>query len=337
MAVRNGQQWLSDALDSICKQTFSDFELLVIDDGSTDATPEILTECQARDPRLRVIRQEPIGLIAALNRGLEAARGPLIARLDADDVALPERLQKQVRFLEQHPDVVLLGTWAQVIDESNEVKHRERQPPSDRDALILTLSRTNPFIHSTVMFRTAIARSLGGYRPAFEAAEDYDLWLRLCEIGQIAILPDVLICYREHGGNVTKTSAIQQIFSARLAKLSSLVRRKTGQDPASTMSAPPNWHVAQQDVSYAGIARLCRVLELADPVVARNASPSSIDIDVVSSLLSDSILAERRLAQQALLNLIRDRMRLPRHTRYGLLALFFRLDPMQALRLLWRR
>ena len=331
MAVRDGQQWLSAAIDSILTQTFSDLELLIIDDGSTDETPNILADYRARDRRVLTFQQAREGLVCALNRGLAHARGPLIARLDADDVALPQRLQRQIRYLDEHPEIALLGAWAQVIDELGRPKRRRLQPPADPKSLARTLATTNPFIHSSVMFRAAVARDLGGYRSVFEAAEDYDLWLRLAEVGGIAILPEVLIQYRQHGSNVTKANAVRQVFSVRLAKLSREARRQNGYDPLLTLSAPPDWHVVPEDAFYADIAGLCRVLELADPAIAGDVAVSSIDLDVVFRRISDLTSAERKLAQLALINLIRRHGRLPRYTTHALLTLLFRLHPTRAL------
>ena len=118
LPVRNGARWLGEALQSVIAQTLAAWELIAIDDGSTDDTPGILADFAKRDGRIRVIRQEPLGLVAALNRGLAEVRAPLLARLDADDRALPERLDRQVRYLAGHPDVGLLGSWAHEIDEA---------------------------------------------------------------------------------------------------------------------------------------------------------------------------------------------------------------------------
>lgn len=336
MPVRDGQRWLSEAIDSVLGQTFSDFELLVIDDGSTDNTPKILAGYQERDARARVITQGREGLARALNQGLAQAKGSLIARLDADDAALPERLRRQILYLDKHPETALLGTWAQVIDEQGRVMRRPLTPATGSDSLTRALARMNPFIHSSVMFRASVARELGGYRPAFEAAEDYDLWLRISEVSGIAILPEVLVRYRRHATNVTKTRAVRQVFSVRLAKLASEARRRSGSDPAATLTAPPDWHVEQDDTFYADSAKLCRVLELADPEIAARTDPSSIDLGVVSGRIADLSPAERRLAQFALVNLIRRKVRLPRLNMYRLLLLFFRLHPTRAL-MLWRQ
>lgn len=197
------------------RQTLSDLELLVIDDGSIDETADILASYRTRDQRVTVIKQAREGFVAALNRGLAHAKGALIARLDDDDVAAAERLQRQVSYLNDHQEVVLLGTWGEVIDGRGRLQRRRLQPPANPKTLASTLPRTNPFIHSSVMFRAAIARQLGGYRKAFDMFADYDLWLRLSEAGEVANLPKALVQYRQHGGNVSRTKAVGLVFASR--------------------------------------------------------------------------------------------------------------------------
>jgi glycosyltransferase involved in cell wall biosynthesis len=184
MPVRNGARWLDEAIDSIARQTLSDLELLIVDDGSTDETPQILDDWSHRDSRIRVLRQTDCGLAAALNYGLAEARGRYLARLDADDCAMPARLERQVGVLQQNPSIGLLGSWAERIDEYGRPQ-AQLKPETQPDKLADIIGRANPFVHSSVMLRPEIARDLGGYRAAFEAAEDYDLWLRMSEITRL--------------------------------------------------------------------------------------------------------------------------------------------------------
>ena len=201
LPVRNGSAHLSAALESILAQTFVDFELLVIDDGSTDATPEILRA--VRDPRLRVVTNpQNIGLVPTLNRGLELARGEFIARQDHDDISLPERLEKQVAFLRAHPDCVLLGTEAVQTDAQGRKAFRLLRPHGVED-IRWYLCFDNAFIHSSVMFRREpVCQEFGGYAPSFHS-EDYALWSRIARARETANLPDPLLLYREHGSSVT--------------------------------------------------------------------------------------------------------------------------------------
>jgi glycosyltransferase involved in cell wall biosynthesis len=303
MPVRNGARWLGEAIDSVVKQTFSDLELLVIDDGSTDETPQILSAWSRRDDRIRVLSQHGLGLVAALNYGFAQARGPFIARLDADDRAAPERLERQIRVLDSEPSLGLLGSWAQRTDEHGRPRGYLR-PETDPEKLVDILTRANPFVHSTIVLRTEIARGLGGYRPAFEAAEDYDLWLRMSEVTSVANLPEPLVQYRRHGSNVTARKAIRQSFSARLAQRAASVRRRTGRDPATDLAIAPDWRLPEALNSfYAEDAGTYRLLDLADPDFANRNSEANFS--PIVERLSELNHAERRLAVLAMINHLR--------------------------------
>lgn len=331
MPVRNGAQWLPAAIDSVFAQTLPDFELLVIDDGSTDRTPEIVAGYAARDARVRPIRQDALGLVAALNRGIAEARADLIARLDADDIALPERLARQVAEMDTNPRLNLLGSWAEIIDGEGRVIGR-LAPPPEPGRLRDTLARTNPFIHSSVMLRATAVRSFGGYRAAFEAAEDYDLWLRLSEHGDIAIMPEILVRYREHGGNVTVRKAARQMFSSRLAIRAAVARTSIGVDPADKLIAPPDWRTDVGNSFYAMQARVFRFLELADPEVAQTAKLVADDLEAATG--ADLSHRERKLAQTAIVNLLRRANRPAAWSAPKLIWKLFMLHPPRALALL---
>lgn len=200
MPVHNGAPWVRDAVESILTQTLEDLELIVIDDGSTDATPELLG-C-VRDPRLRVERRGRAGLTRALNLALGLARGALIARLDADDAALRERLERQRAFLDAHADVGLLGTGAREVDEAGRTV-REVRPPADDAAIRRALIRRNPFVHSSVMMRRSVLERVGGYDEALPVAQDYDLWMRMGRVTRLANLPEALVLRRLLPGRVS--------------------------------------------------------------------------------------------------------------------------------------
>ena len=301
MSVRNGARWLSEAVESVAVQSLPDWELVAIDDGSTDNTPAILQEWGQREPRVRVIRQDALGLVAALNRGLSEARAPLLARIDADDRALPQRFDRQLRHLNAHPEIGLVGSWAQKIDEHG-ARRGELKPATEPETLARGLMQGNPFVHSSVMFRTDLVRKLDGFRPAFRAAEDYDLWLRMSEISKLANLPETLIEYRWHSENVTNRNAIRQAFSVRLAQRAAQMRRETGKDFADALSAPPDWRARSADASfYAGDAALYRLLDLADPEIA---APDA-DFGLLAVCFAELNHAERALAAQAMINHMR--------------------------------
>lgn len=335
MPVRDGERWLREAIDSVQAQTFGDFELIAIDDGSVDATPEILAGYAGRDERIRVLRHDHRGLVFALNQGLAEARGKLIARLDADDVALPERLARQVEHLKDNPDTVLLGAWADEIDEDGSLQGH-LQPEPDPTRLATILLDKNPFVHSSMMFPLRIARTLGGYRTAFEAAEDHDLWLRMAETGKIANLPQVLIGYRVHRASVTRARTVRQLFSTRLAGLAARERRRTGRDPADQLDGPPDWNAAEADTSFfADAARIARFLVLADPDQARATDLAQVDLRSLDAVMNRMTHRERRVAQYAIANLLARSDRPKALSRLSLLARLIRLHPPRAAALLW--
>ena len=193
MATYNAAAWLGEAVASVLGQTFGDLELIVIDDGSTDETPVLLAAL--RDPRLRVERQSRSGLTGALTRALGLARAPLLARLDADDLAAPGRLERQRAYLAAHPEIGLLGTAAREVDPDGRERRIVRPPVDDR-TLRRMLIRRNPFVHSSIMMRRDLVERAGGYDVAFPVGQDYDLWLRLGELTRMANLADVLVTRR---------------------------------------------------------------------------------------------------------------------------------------------
>jgi glycosyltransferase involved in cell wall biosynthesis len=200
MAVHDGAPWISQAVTSVLAQSAGDLELIVIDDGSADATPDRLAA--VRDGRLRVERQARMGLTRSLNRALGLARAPLVARLDADDWALPERLERQRAFLAAHPDVGLLGTWAREVDASGGALATVT-PPADDAALRRALIRRNPFVHSSIVARRALLERAGGYDERLPVAQDYDLWMRLSGLTRLANLPEPLVVRRRLPGAVS--------------------------------------------------------------------------------------------------------------------------------------
>lgn len=206
MSVYNGERFLSGALESILAQTWTDFEFLIINDGSTDGSREIILSYD--DPRMRLVDNPTnIGLTKSLNRGLELAQGSLIARQDQDDLSCPARLGKQVDFLNNHPEVALLGTRASLIDEWGRRVHN----PLTRRATTLRgiewqFMVYNPFVHSSVMFRREVIwTKLGGYDESLER-QDYELWSRVAVACGVANLPEELVKFRIHPDSITAKS-----------------------------------------------------------------------------------------------------------------------------------
>jgi hypothetical protein len=234
MPVYNGAAYLAEAVESILAQTFGDFELLAVEGNSTDASPAILAGYAVRDGRVRVVPQTGHGLIAALNQGVGAARGEFIARMDADDVALPERFARQVRFLREHPTVAAVGTAMQAIGPDG-IRYWRMDYPTHPAAVRDMLTKASCLGHPSVMARRAALDAVGGYRSALRDAEDYDLWLRLADRFELANLPDVLMRYRCHPGQ----STLQRLrtHAAGVAAARAAARFRTRGEPDPTAGA----------------------------------------------------------------------------------------------------
>lgn len=201
MPVYNSETYLDQAIRSILEQTFHDFELLIINDASTDRTATISVSYQ--DPRIRVIRNAiNLGLTKSLNIGLQEAQGEYIARLDADDISLPQRLEKQIHFLEQHPEIVLVGSLSKLINSAGET-FDYRKSPIDPEVIKFSLLFGNSITHSSILFRKKPILEMGGYNESFRYAQDFELYSRLVTKYQLAVLPEILVKYRSHGQSVT--------------------------------------------------------------------------------------------------------------------------------------
>jgi len=231
MAVLDGERYIKDAIDSILSQSFRDFEFIIINDGSTDNTAGILQQYAQLDERLVVYHQENRGLIAALNRGCRLARGKYIARLDADDISVPDRFEKQVDFLDRHPTVGVLGGALKLINPKGASFYEWRCPLDDRQ-IKEELRRGNCMRHSAIMMRKEAFDATEGYRRSFLHAEDYDLWLRMAERVEMANLPDVLVYCRVHARQVSATHLRQQTLSSLAAQAAARIRQDTRQDPS---------------------------------------------------------------------------------------------------------
>lgn len=208
MPVFNGEKFLAYAVESILKQTFMNFELIIINDGSTDHSEQIILKY--KDKRVRYIKQfSNQGLIATLNNGIQHSVGEFIARLDADDVARPDRLFRQVQFLLRNPDHSICGSSYEVINSKGQKQFLVSLPTSDKQIRTL-LFFGNCICHSSVMFRRN-ALDNEPYRQSYKLCEDYDLWSRLVDHNKVAVLPDPLIKYRLHGSNVSVKNRLEML------------------------------------------------------------------------------------------------------------------------------
>jgi len=233
MSVYNGLPYLEEAVGSVLHQTFEDFEFIIINDGSTDGSGAVLERMGGQDSRIRLFHQENQGLAAALNRGIDAARGPYIARMDDDDISFPKRLERQVQFLDAHPEVGVLGTQISSIDaEGNAHPSYWALPTTPGLTAWRTLFRCS-LCHPAVMMRREVVTQVGGYDASLQAGQDTELWSRLVLRTRLQSLPEVLLQRRMWGGNTTiKRSQVQDENAA--SSMAPLHERILGEsaDPA---------------------------------------------------------------------------------------------------------
>ncbi|MBC7456920.1 MAG: glycosyltransferase, partial [Bdellovibrionaceae bacterium] len=201
MPIYNSEKTLDAAVRSVLRQTFANFELIMVEDGSSDRSWNLVQKFAAEDSRIRIYKNETnLGLMKTLNRAIEFSTTSLLARLDSDDEMLPTRLEKQKTFLDQHSEVAVLGTWYSFMGRTPADDLLFRLPVGD--AIQQQLLIENPICHSSVMFRKEAFHAVGGYRSEFRNAEDYDLWLRFSKLHKLENIPESLIRVRlSLGGN----------------------------------------------------------------------------------------------------------------------------------------
>ena len=211
MPVFNTEQYLPFALESIRNQTCEDFEFIILDDGSSDASVHIIQQFAEGDDRVRFFPLEHRGYVSLLRRGLNHCRGEFVARMDSDDISMPERFEKQLAYLREHPDVVAVGTRVVLIDPyGSRVEKPTHKTTHEEIEEELLAGIGWALVHPSVMMRREPLIAVGGYREDLMVSEDLDLFLRLAEVGKLANLPDVLLQYRQHLGSVNYTRYEQQ-------------------------------------------------------------------------------------------------------------------------------
>ncbi len=240
LPFRDPGRYLGPAVESVLGQTLRDLELIAIDDGSTDGSAAALAPLAAADPRLRVVAQEGLGLVPTLNRGLSLARAALVARMDADDISLPERLERQVAFMERHPEVAAVGTAYRVFTDAG-LTARASSPPTRPADVRAALASGNVMSHPSIVMRRDAVLGVGGYRAQFRDAEDYDLWLRLARRHDLANLPEVLLHYRRHANQSALARLEQQALSSMAAVACDQVRAAGRPDPAEQLTESVSW------------------------------------------------------------------------------------------------
>lgn len=222
LPVYNAEKFLKEAIQSVLDQTFGSFELIILNDGSTDESEKIVNSFV--DPRIRYIKHANNGLIYTLNLGLELAKFEIVARMDADDICVPERFSLQYAYLKEHNNIGAVGGQTQLIGSTGVSVGNGIYPITSLDCRSVARFGA-PLAHPAVMFRKSLVISCGGYREAFKHAEDYDLWLRILERSEIANLDCILLKYRLHDVSVSKVHADQQQVSTIAAKVSAKLRR----------------------------------------------------------------------------------------------------------------
>lgn len=236
MPVHNGEAYLRECLESLAGQTFKPFELIAVDDGSTDRTPALLQEYRrSRLRNLRIVTTEHVGIAAALKLGMAVAESELIARQDSDDLSHPTRLEQQVAYLDNHPSVAAVGTFNRPIDADGKTlprkkRYRHNRRPCTAEGIRKRLLRLSCLTHGSVLMRGPAVELVGGYREQFRQAEDYDLWLRLSEKFDLANIPRELYSYRFHGKQAWNPLSNYCLLYTDIARELAGERRETGSD-----------------------------------------------------------------------------------------------------------
>lgn len=242
LPVFNAKRYVAEAIRSILDQTFAQFECIIIDDGSTDGTSDILESFRLQDDRIVLVSRENRGLVASLNEGIDRARGTWIARMDADDIALPKRFETQLAWVEQC-GADICGSWVRFFGGRD--KRVLKHPQTDQ-AIRVGLMFGTMFAHPSVLMRAGLAKQLR-YDPRWEKCEDYDLWARAAQLDcRMANVPEVLLLYRQHGGQVSIRAAFEQ------QELTQKIRRRCGEAIFTGMKLNPS--------------AACEILKLRDPL-----------------------------------------------------------------------
>jgi hypothetical protein len=288
MSVYDGERFLPQAIESVLSQSFANFEYLILDDGSQDSTRAIIESYAAKDRRIRLIVRENRGLISSLNQLIGEARAPLIARMDADDISMPQRFARQVAFLDAHPDYGVLGSRCDDIDEAgNPFAIHPSLHPQTHEEFIEAIAMERPLLcHPAVMYRRAVVLAVGGYHTAFRHCEDFDLWLRLASVTRLCSLPEQLIRYRHYPEQVSSRHATVQQIGAAVAKQAYRERQAGRPDPTETLDRLPPLDQLDALFGRPGVARWVRA-SVADGLVHSPAGLRDEGFDLILTHLRD--------------------------------------------------
>lgn len=303
MSVYNGARYLRVAIDSVLNQTFEDFEFVIVDDGSTDDSIEILSTY--KDPRIRLIsNEENIGLTHSLNIGLEIVQGEYVARMDPDDICVPERFERQVGFLDSHPEIGVLGSQMTVIDETG-TPLRPFEVPTSHSMIVWTLFFKRAFGHPSVMLRKKIVDNVGGYDESYQYAQDYGLWIRLLGKTQFSNLPEALVLYCTHPGTISNHHTEMQQSLAQRARqhlICQVLDREVSDDILVWLfNSQKSHHVLNDDQSEQVIAILLALFNSSD----RKGYLIPAELDEVRQNMIRQIIAASRSKRMSLAQLAR--------------------------------
>ncbi|HLZ30585.1 MAG TPA: glycosyltransferase family 2 protein [Chloroflexota bacterium] len=304
LPVWNAEAFLPAAIESILSQTLADLELVVVDDGSTDRTAAILSDFQSRDQRLVVHRQANSGFVSAVNCAVELCSSAYVARMDADDIAVPDRLERQWQFLERHPDVGVVGGAVVIIDSGGTALTTWQTAQSDKQ-LRAALETTNPFCDPAMMLRRSALRKVGGYRGAFGSSADYDLWLRISERYALGALSVPVLRYRWHADQLSTRDVHAQLLGLVAARHASRLRRATGADPfddtdvvtverLSQSGLDPEW--LQSELLWEAAARAAALVSIGRPRDARVLLDHALSLAPAHTRISRTSRAHARIA-----------------------------------------
>ena len=236
LPVFNGGAYLAQAVESVLTQTLADFELIIINDGSTDNSWEIIQNYAREDGRIKAFSQTNKGLVATLNRGLGKARGAYLARMDSDDICFEHRFAAQAKALDDRPELGVVGGALALIDGEGRIVSKQTYPHGKR--LKERLLYGSLLCHPLAMGRVELFRKVGGYRAYYRHCEDYDLWLRLSRLTELDNLTEILLFYRMHEANITSKHATTQIFGTLMAQGVYLIALRTGRDITAELAPP---------------------------------------------------------------------------------------------------
>jgi glycosyltransferase involved in cell wall biosynthesis len=312
MSVYNGGKYLREAIESILNQTFTDFEFIIVNDGSTDNSLEIILSYT--DERIRIINNEKnIGLTKSLNKALKVARGEYIARQDADDVSLPNRFEEQIKYLKKHPEVVLLGTIAYLIDKNGKIigKKVALAKPSLKD-----LFKVNQFNHGSVMFKKEIVNQLGGYNELIRYSQDYELWLRIAKLYDVRNLTQLLYKLRSHDSNIRlanlEESTLHHLLVLRSVRgeLDEIILKAVNENGIKSLR--PYLNKEEQVYFYKAIAGMHvrnKNMKLARKeyikIFGLNPFDITNDINIVRSYFGTSVMAKTLKIYETCINFLR--------------------------------